>query len=128
MSEFEKGQPIFSAEFIETKKAEKYLLKRYTTVLFEDEAEWAHFLEWVYDTFGGPAGLRFSNSPVPMTIRVSPSLLELAIGEFPKMRQVTPVDEQRHLATLKGTHPFDPEYLRGGHIEGLDYFRGRRKE
>lgn len=126
MSEAEQRNSAFSAEFIEAKKAENHPLKKLTTVVFEDEAEWAHFLEWVFDEYGKPWGLQFTNSPVPMTIRLKPELLEIVHDKFP-MREVTLDDNRRHLASLKGTHPFDPEDLRGGHIPGLGYFRNTRK-
>ena len=126
MSEQEGKQSAFTTEFIEAKKAEKRSLKRLTTVMCDDEEQYAHFLEWVWDEFGGPKGLAFTNSALPMSIRLYPGLLELAQDKFP-MRPIRAGEEKAYLESLPGTRPFDPADLKGRHVPGVGFFRNNRR-
>lgn len=117
----------FSQEFIEAKKAEKHRFKSYTTIMFEDnEAEYARFLEWIFEQYGYAKGLRFSNISTPGSIQISPELLEISHDKF-SYREATREDEIKHLATLKGTRPFDPIDLKGRHVFGAGHFKKRSR-
>lgn len=118
-------QVFFTPEYIAEKKAERHVRRRYTTVVFNDEAEWARFLEHVYDEYGGPVGLAFTDSPLPMSVRVSPELLESTYQRFP-MCQVTREEEQSYLAGLKGDRPFHPETFKGRRVPAVEHFRRSR--
>lgn len=126
MTESGEGLPGFSPEFIEQKKAEHHRLRRLTTVKFDDEEKRARFLEYVFDKYGEPYGLEFTNSAVPGTICVTPELLEEVYDKFP-MRPLRLGEEQEYLDSLPGTRPFDPESIRGRHVFGLGYFRREKR-
>lgn len=108
-------------------KLETSRSNRYTSVFFEDEREWARFLDWVFGKYGQPRGLEFTRDALPMSIQVSQELLEQVHGRF-RMKIVTPADIRKHLATLKGDHPFDPRSIEGRHVPGIGYFKPRPRK
>lgn len=96
------------------------------TVMFDDADEYARFIDYVYENFGG-RGLRLTNVPVLTSIRVTPWLLEQTQGSF-NMRPVTTDDLVPALERAKGKGPFDPEIIRGLRIPGAPHREPRPRE
>lgn len=120
--ETDKESPqALTAEFIAQKKTGRSRLERLTTVVFDDERQWAQFLEYAFHDFKGSEGLAFTDSSLPMSVRVGPDLLDAAHERFP-MRLVRPQEEERYLNGLKGDRPFHPDTYKDRHIPAVDFF------
>lgn len=113
----DKGQNPITPEFIAAKKAETHRRDRYTTIVFDDEEQWARFLKQVFRQ----RGLSFTDSPLPMSARLEAHLLESTYQEYP-MRLVTPEEERRYLDSLEGDRPFHPDTFKNRPIPAVEYF------
>lgn len=122
----QKRPSVFNAEFVAAKRAQGRRWDRYTTVIFNDEEHWGRFLSYAFNEFKGSEGLAFTDSPLPMSARVGPDLLELAFQRF-DMRLVTPEAEQEYLDGLMGDRAFDPQTLRHRHVPAVEYFRRMKR-
>lgn len=87
------------------------------TVVFEDESEYVKFVRHVYQKWDGD-GLEFTNVPIVLSARVTPSLLRRTEKIF-QMRPLMPADLQMVRQRLKGHRPFDADLLAGGHVPGF---------
>lgn len=119
MSDPEKA---FTPEFIAEKRGKPNRLDRLTTVVFDNEEQYAKFLTYAYREFKGTEGLEFTDSALPMSVRVGPDLLEATHERF-SMRLPASGEEQRYLDSLPGDRPFHPDTFRDRKIPGADYFK-----
>jgi len=65
--------------------------------------------------------LYFTSKPVEMSVDITSELYDLMKDHFPTMHLVTPQEIAAQLASLPGTHPFDVESIKGGHVPGVGY-------